>query len=384
MSGPRLAGVFPLTLEPLHIGKDPVLIPLGMRERGWAVELHAPAVTGDGWPVPVHTAPLSELGDPGYWAERGLDAAIATTFIDYGGPVAALRAAGVRAIAKGDTDGLLAPRAFPRKSLPQAIWARGGPLRRAASLAYWAMRAGPWHGREMRKLRGLVESADAFSVESGVARDRIRLLLERSGAPELAERLHVVLAPIRPAFTRGEVPRERDELVVAIGRWEDPQKNPRLMAGALQRFLRSHPGYRAVVLGAGATGRFGGLGEQVSAVEHADAGGLLELLRRARIVVSSSRWESFSLAAHEGLASGCSVAAPPLAPFLQMAAGGPYATIQRGRGPDGLAATVAAEARAWEAGERDPVAIAAHWRDLVDVDAVARRYEELLGTGRRA
>lgn len=378
MSGPRLAGVFPLTLEPVHMGKDPGLIPLGLRERGWEVELHAPAVEGD-WPVPVHTAPLSELVDPAYWAERGLDAAIVTTFLRHGAVVSALRDAGVRVVAKGDTDGLLSPRAFPRESLREAVWHRGGPVYRARSLASWVLRAGPLHGREMRTLRELVASADAFTAESDPARDRIVQLLDRYGAPELATRVHTVLTPIRPTFTRGEVPREREPLVVAVGRWDDPQKNARLLAGALRRFLASHDGYRATVIGASATRRFGDLGEQVTAVEWADEDEMLALLRVARIVAASSRFESFSLAAHEGLASGCSVAAPRLAPFMQMEAAGGCATLQDGRGPAALADAIAAEAGAWEAGERDPAAIAAAWRARVDVDAVAERYEELLG-----
>ena len=361
------------------MGKDPGLIPLGLRERGWEVELHAPAVVGD-WPIPVHEAPLRDLGDPAYWAGRGLDAAIVTTFLSHGAIVRALREAGVRVIAKGDTQGLLSPRAFPSESLVEAVWHGGGPVFRTRALVSWVLRAGPLHGAQLREVRDVVDASDVCTVETEPARRRVVHLLERAGAPGLARRVHTVLTPIRTAFTRGPVPPERERLVVAIGRWDDPLKNARLMARALRRYLASHPDQRATVVGTAAERRFRDrAGGRLTVLEHAEQDELVALLRRARIVAASSRIESFSLAAHEGLASGCSVAAPPLSPFLQMAEFGPYASIQDGRGPQALADAIAAEARAWDAGERDPVEIAAFWRGLVDVDAVARRYEELLG-----
>ena len=362
------------------MGKDPGLIPLGLRERGWEVELHAPAVPPGDWPIPLHAAPLRDLADSSYWAGRDLDAAIVTTFLAQAAIPSALREAGVRVIGKGDTQGLLSPRVFPRESLVEAVWHGGGPVYRARSLASWILRAGPLHGAQLRTLRAAVESAEASTVETDLARRRVVHLLERGGAPELAARVHTVLTPVRPAFTRGQVPLERERLVVAIGRWDDPLKNAGLMARALRRFLEAHSDHRAAVVGTAAARRFRDRSDgRIAVVEHLDEDGLVALLRRARIVAASSRVESFSLAAHEGLASGCSVAAPRLAPFAQMAAHGPYATLTAGRGPAALADAIAAEARAWEAGERDPAAIAGHWRLLLDIDRVAARYEELLG-----
>jgi glycosyltransferase involved in cell wall biosynthesis len=384
---PRLAVVFPLPLEPVHMLKDVGLIPEGLHRRGWDVEMHCTDAALRHWSFPVHAASLSELADPAHWAGRGLDAAIAVTFMTHGSVLRALRSAGMRVVGKGDTDGLLSPRLETRETLRETLWHRGGPAWRARALANWLARAGPLHRSQVRSVEDAVGNADAFVLETDPARRRVARLLERYGDAALAGRLRTVINPVAPAFTRGEVAVERAPLVVAVGRWDDPQKNPRLMARALRLFLDAHPAYRAEVIGADAERRFRGSHEELAARSHVEQAELARLLARARIVVSSSRFESFALASHEGLASGCSVVGPRLAPFVQAVERGPFGTLQGARGARGLADALATEAGAWESGARDSAAIAAHWRPLLDVDAVAERYEELLDgdrTGRAA
>jgi hypothetical protein len=94
--------------------------------------------------------------------------------------------------------------------------------------------------------------------------------------------------------------------------------------------------------------------------------------------VSSSRWESFSLASHEALTQGASVAGPRLEPLEGVVSSGPFGTLAERRTADGLAAALIAEADAWERGERDAAAIAQHWRERLDLEHVAARFAELL------
>ncbi|HEX2084892.1 MAG TPA: glycosyltransferase family 4 protein [Solirubrobacteraceae bacterium] len=379
----RFALVVVHELLPVQLGKDPGLIPLGLRDRGWEVELHAPSGSGEGWPFPVHVAPLSEMASPGYWAPRGIDGAVVYSFFRHGPIIRALAAGGARVIGKGDTDGFLAPRLHAWPTLEIALHHRAGPTGKALQLANWLGRVGPLHRRELDEIRDAVGSSHAFVVESEPARRRVAGLLRRYGPAQLAERLRVVPIPIAPVFTRGDVAREREPLVVAAGRWDDPQKNGPLMARALRRFLDAHPGWRAHVVGARAQRLFGG--ERVDVTAQMPREELAALFGRARIVASSSRFEAAALAVHEGLACGCTIATTPLAPFEHVVAQGPFGTLAAERRPlsrPGAAAALAGalerEAAAWDAGERDPVAVAAFWRAAMDVDAVAVRFEELL------
>ncbi len=371
----RVATVFTEPLRPFHRGKEVGLIPLGLRDRGWAVETHAPDADPSLWDYPVHVASLEQLAAPAYWAGRELDALLVYSFFRHEPIMRAVRAAGARVVVKGDTDGLLSARLEPRRTFAMAAHA-GTARTRPLQVAHWLARLGPLHRREVAQLAAAVELADAFALESDPARDRLAAILRHHGRADLVARLHVVPSPASPAFTRTEVLREREPLVVAAGRWDDPQKNAPLLAAALERFLAEHPGWRAHVVGAGAEALFRRHGIEVtSQLAHDD---LATLVRRARVVASSSRWESFSLAVHEGLACGCSFAATPLAPFRHAAARGPFGTLAGRRGAAGLAAALAAEAAAWDSGARDPAAIAAFWRGELDVDAVAGRFETLL------
>jgi hypothetical protein len=83
---------------------------------------------------------------------------------------------------------------------------------------------------------------------------------------------------------------------------------------------------------------------------------------------------------HEGLASGCSLVAPPLAPFTEATRLGPFGTLAAS-GSSGLARALAAEADAWEEGRRSATAIAAFWRARLDMDRVAESSSVCCRTG---
>lgn len=371
----RFAAVFTHELLPVQRGKEVGLIPLGLERLGWDVELHAPSGNGEGWPYPVRVAPLAELGSDAYWAGRGIDAALVFSFFRHRELMATMRRTGAAVLVKGDTDGLLSARRHPLRTLEIALHHQGSLPVRAAQVAHWLARLGPLHRREVTGVVDTVAAADALTVESERARSRIAALLRSAGRGDLEDRLHVVPSPVAPVFAEGDAGGEREPIVVAAGRWDDGQKNAPLLAAALRRFLRAHPGWRAHAIGAHAERRFHG--ERIEAAERMPQDELARLLRRARIVVSSSRYESFSLAIHEGLASGCTLAATPLAPFEHAVSEGPYGSLATRRGPDGLADALAREAAAWEAGEHDPVAIAAFWRERLGLEAIGARYDAL-------
>ena len=376
MSG-RVAIAFPLPLEREHIGKDVFLIAEGLRRLGHPVELHAPSAVPGDWPLPVIEAGRDGLERADHWAGRDLAGAVVFSFLRHSRVLAALRATGARVVAKGDTTGHVVVRAHPRRTLEYALLDPPTARRRAVSVAYWLARMGPLHRREATELARALDAAHVTVVETQGAKLAATAALERLGAGALAERLVVVPNPVGELFLRGEVAADREPLLVAVGRWDLRVKDAPLLAGALGRFLASHTDHRAVVVGRGDVPALAARGrlERAGVLPREQ---LVGLLGRARIVASSSHWESFSLSAYEGLAMGCTVAGPALAPLREATAQGPFGTIAARRDAEGLASALAAEAAAWERGERDPVAGAAYWRARVDGDAIARRYAELL------
>lgn len=373
----RIAVVLPLVLGRHHLGKDVFLIPEGLAAVGHDVTVHAPGADGSGWPVPVRVSP--RLGDAGHWAADGARAAIVFTHLRQVPILRALRAAGVHVVGKADTDGLLSARLHALPTLSRAALEPPSPARRAVAVAHWIAQLGPLHRAETAKVAASIDCCDAFVVETEPTAEEVRRLLRYDGFDAAAERVGVITNPVSPVFTRGALPEEKEDLVVAVGRWDAGQKNAGLMVRALARFLSRHPSYRAQVVGARAE-LFSRL-PRTSVAERMPQDEMAAVFARARVVVSSSRWESFALAVHEALAMGASFAGPALPAFRQIVELGPYGTLLRGHGPAALAAAVAREARAWADGGRDPRAIAAFWRSRLDVETIARQFEALLPDG---
>ena len=374
----RVAIVFPFPLESFHLGKDLFLIPEGLRRLGFEVELHCPAADRDvDWPLPVHTAGATGLQQSEQYSGRGLSGAVVFSFLHYPRLLAAVRDAGLTVVAKGDTTGQTVARAHPQATLTHALFDQPTLAGRAVSLAHWLARIGPLAGRDARELQQVLRLADATVVETQAARDAVGTALARAGADHLAERLHVVGNPVGDVYTRAAVPAEREKLVVAVGRWDLAAKDAPLLAKALDRFLAQRPDHRVVIVGHGGEGRFGAAVERVG---HLSQNELALLLGRARIVVTSSRWESYSLSSHEGLAMGCTVVGPALQPLRDIVAAGDFGTTATRRDAAGLADALDREAAAWEAGRRDPLATSGFWRPRLAIQAVGGRYADLLAS----
>jgi glycosyltransferase involved in cell wall biosynthesis len=372
----RIAVVFPFPLEASHLGKDLFLIPEGLDRLGFEVELHCPEADRDvAWPLPVHIAGRARLQQPDQYAGRGLSGAVVFSFLHYPRLLAAVRDAGLTVVAKGDTTGQTVARAHPQATLTHALFDQPTLAGRAVSLAQWLARIGPLAGRDARELQQVLRLADATVVETHGARDAVGVALARAGASHLAERVHVVGNPVAEAYTQAYVPAEREKLVVAVGRWDLAAKDAPLLAKALDRFLAERPDHRVVIVGSGNEGRFGAAVERAGQLSQEE---LASLFARARIVVTSSRWESYSLSSHEGLAMGCTVVGPILQPLRDIVAAGDFGTTATRRGVAGLAGALSREAAAWEARRRDPLATAGFWRPRLAIDAVGRRYADLL------
>lgn len=374
----RVAIVFPFPLESFHLGKDLFLIPEGLGRLGFEVELHCPSADRDvDWPLPVHTAGPAGLQQSEQYSGRGLSGAVVFSFLHYPRLLAAVRDAGLTVVAKGDTTGQTVARAHPQATLTHALFDQPTLAGRAVSLAHWLVRFGPLAGRDARELQAVLRLADATVVETQAARDAVGTALARAGADHLAERLHVVGNPVGDVYTRAAVPAEREKLVVAVGRWDLAAKDAPLLAKALDRFLAERPDHRVVLVGHGGEGRFGAAVERVG---HVSQNELALLFGRARIVVTSSRWESYSLSSHEGLAMGCTVVGPALQPLRDIVAAGDFGRTATRRDAAGLADALDREAAAWEAGRRDPLATAGFWRPRLEIQAIGRRYADLLAS----
>ncbi len=98
------------------------------------------------------------------------------------------------------------------------------------------------------------------------------------------------------------------------------------------------------------------------------------LMRRARMLLVTSRWESGPIVLNEALCSGCSFVGPAVIPTIaQYAEGRRYGVAVAERTSRALATATLAEMRRWDNGERDARQIAAAWRPEFEPATVCRQ-----------
>ncbi len=220
--------------------------------------------------------------------------------------------------------------------------------------------------------------ADAITASTPVQQGMGRMLSYR----HLAGRFHTMPCPVVPHFRCDGTPRQ--PRVVAVGRWDDRrQKRPQVLMAALEGLVERCPGAEAEV--------YGTITEEMRAWHAAlppESRGRIQLCgfvpsaelprvyNSAQVVFCPSLFESSCIAVAEGLCCGCSVVCSDKPGLMDSVMD--YATtpgcgrLPKADTPEAMADALAAELACWEAGGRNPQAIAARWQAVFHVDGLLR------------
>jgi glycosyltransferase involved in cell wall biosynthesis len=252
---------------------------------------------------------------------------------------------------------------------------------RLRAVWHFAKRIGPLHSGEVQALARSIAASDALVVETAAAKVALDRTLGASGYSALSGRITVRWNPVQAVFSRHSVPEERERLIVASARWDDSQKDAKLLRAAFRHVLERDPEVRIEIFGRG--------GQVFHSLESwrlrihgvVPYEELPRALDRARIVVFASRWEGLPMAALEGLACGCSVVGTTIPAFHAIeSAGGGRAVSRRQRA---LATAMLTELDLWDTGQRSASALSRAWRLRVDRRRVAEAYEEVFAAVER-
>jgi glycosyltransferase involved in cell wall biosynthesis len=339
------------------------------------------AAAAEGYAEPVAVAPgEAALRDPEFYRPLRLDAAAVITWLGLPEVVGALKRVCPWVVSVADSDGQVSARVHPRATLARCVLQHRGWLTRASAANYWLRRYLFGAGRLERDLLDSAERADLVAINSPQARGHLTAFFRHHGRPELAARVAVVPYPVDECYLSGEVSAARERRVVAVGRWDDPQKDAPLLAAAVERVRAADPAVGFDLIGPGGDDAFDRLCRRHPRVVYHGRlapAAVAALLRNARSLLLSSRWESGPIVANEALSLGCTLIGPAEIPTLrEFCEGGRYGTACRVRSATSLAAAALAEVRAWDDGRRDPLAVAAAWRPRFDPQAVCRQLLE--------
>lgn len=347
----------------------------GLRALGHQATLFSTRGSAAGFPFDCFTVDSREdFASADFWKARALDAVILITWHRSLDILRALHESGTPALAVSDSDGQVSSRLYPRATF-ERLWVERAPgaLPAARTVATW-LRS---YVRSSAEDRVIVESAElgaALFFCWPLARDRFARILHANGRGDLVSRLRLAPYPVRAPFF-GLVPTTRGRKAVAVGRWDSGQKNAPLLVASMERLLAEDPAVSFVVIGRdtgdGALRRLAAGMPRVEYREKASAAELSRELGSARILLSTTRWESGPIVASEALAMGCSLVGGSDTGFRDIVENGRFGTVYGARSRDAVADAVKAELARWDRGERDPGAIASTWRERVSPAGVA-------------
>jgi hypothetical protein len=339
----------------------------------------------EGYPYPVETAALADLTDPALWHRLRADVAVIVTWHMRTDVLAAIRSAGTRTIAIADSDGQVSLRVHPRATwrLMLAVQPRWDLKVRATK--HWLQRLLRDSRREDLERIESTRQSDAVIFGTDPARENFRSILAHYGEVDLAARLGVAPYPVNEVFCEGPVPAQKRDRLVAVARWDCPQKDAALMAAALRHFCEQRASTEVLLIGRGGEPWFAGLTSRFPQARYLGVqapSAIAALVAESRSIVFSSRWESGPIAAWETLALGGTVIGPPIPNFVSFAAGDQFGGVSPTRKPVDLAAAMRAEMQAWDEGRRNPLQAAAHWRERLRPAAVCDRLLKALPSSR--
>lgn len=327
------------------------------------VTTRASAADG-GFDAPITTVEdAGGFSDPDFWRRLGADVALVVTWLRMPEVLRSIRAAGTRVAAISDSDGQMSLIVHPRIGLERLLAYRSGGIDTARRFKYWLTSQLRGRLRGSDEDRTVLESVRCSDVVTFCYRGAVELfrrLLAHYGEEGLLERVRIVPFTIGASYLVCPVPETKDERLVAMGRWTDPQKNAPLLAATLARFLERRPKAEVVVLGGGGEPFFRHLGERYPTFHYRGEARQEEVARHlasSRILLGTSRWESGPMAATEALALGATVVGNPIPSYTSYTDEGRFGRVSRRTSPRSLARALEDEMAAWDRGERDGRAI---------------------------
>ena len=158
--------------------------------------------------------------------------------------------------------------------------------------------ATPWIEFRLKKTLELLPS---IVVETPHATNLWKSLATRLGVDP--EKIHCVPHPIQTDIFKFDPAISKKNQIISVGRWESYQKNLPLLLKTLRNFLDQNPDWTSLVIGSGLPAM--APHPRITFLPPTNSTQLARHMQESKIFLSSSRYESFGLAANEAILCGC-------------------------------------------------------------------------------
>lgn len=300
--------------------------------------------------------------DASYWQEQDFDLILFYSYLSVlrAKIIKALKTAQKFVILKLDSDGHLF---FPY--WPTYFRGFGHWISFSDFLIYWLrilewFILGPWLC--FNKI-SQIKKADYIILESPLARENLIKTLKWWHQGKELKKIKFIPDPVDDDFLKQPLFKQKNKIVLMVGRWSSRAKNFSSGWRALKKFLGLRPDYSAIIIGSlPRYFRLKGFSERVMFLNQVPRPDLKGYYQAANIIFMPCFWESFCLAAAEALVFGCTLAGPALEPFIYFIKDGFSGTLAEGFKPEPLEKALIKEAAKWEQNKYQFPEIASYWR----------------------
>ena len=144
--------------------------------------------------------------------------------------VKAGKLAGCYVISKADSDGLMGVRNHPWYQLARMCRDQATPIRKLGAAWFWLKKYAYLYRQEDEEVLESLRQADALWLECAEHKKRLGSFLASYGMAYLADKIHGFHNAVAYDFLSGSPMEQRPRKIIAIGRWDAPQKNGHLLA----------------------------------------------------------------------------------------------------------------------------------------------------------
>lgn len=330
-------------------------------------------------------ATRDELDSPRWWDKLKLDGLV---FYSWGSPsyqsiANAITTVGIPLVQVSDNHGIYSPLNDWPAHLTTA-WAHQWYESDFKKLLRTLMKIPVSHTlgilRNDRALVKMMTTCDWFASATPKSTERLRRMTRILKGREAANKICTLPLPVNFHFGLAAEIEKADE-VVAVGRWEHPQKRVDLLMATVAIAAETRPTTAFRIFGNLAPPLVqwhkhlpDNLRSRIVLEGLVPNKKLLRAYQHARVMLVTAAYEGCHNASAEALCCGCSVVAPrsPFLSALEWHSSRDSGSIADSHTPEALAGTLCSELSLWDAGRRNAVEISSTWSEVFLPNRVAQ------------
>ena len=365
-------GIFLHNFSDTEINKDPGLIARGLLEAGiniFVYSYQASALARE--KLPLQIISRTQARRTTFWQDSHLDTIIIYSWLSlrYTKLIAASKAGGLKVILKLDSDGHLIyplrPSYLKVFGLDRSLKAK---LIHVLRLLQYILLS-RWLAK--KKLKQL-ELCDATIIETPLAYENLVTSLRAWRRDDLIKKIIVIPNPV---LEHSNLTFTKNNLITAIGRWDDRRKNASSLIAVLSQ-IRTDWEVKII----GQDGR--ALAQQIKKnnptlkitgqeqIPHAQ---LLNILAPTKILFAPSLTESFNLAAAEALTRGATLCGGPLESFKYFARDNFSGCLATDFSSPALTQALEQSLKNWSNNQYSAEAIAQYWKSELGLSKICQQ-----------